>query len=217
MKSIISLFVLCLVSAGVHAQSSQSTASFIEGKHYRVLPQQQPTTTETAIEVVEAFSYMCPHCFTFQPHLHGWLQSQQDVELVRMPVALGHIKWLSTAKAYYVAEAMGILDQTHMPMFETIHRLRTDLSDPGKQAEFFKTYGITAEDYNKALTSFAVDTRIKRSRAMARNYQISGTPTVIINGRYITSPLMAGSMENAVEVIDMLVNMERDRLAVSQN
>lgn len=208
MKTFISLLVLSLATVGANAQPVANT-DFVEGKHYRVLPQQQPTTTGTKIEVVEAFSYMCPHCFSFQPYLHEWLKGQQDVTLVRLPVALGHVKWLSTAKAYFVAEALGVLEQSHMAMFENIHRLRKDLSDPKEQALFYTDYGISEADYNKALASFAVDTRIKRSHVMARNYQLSGTPTVIINGKYITSPLMAGSMENATRVIDMLVEQER--------
>lgn len=211
MRPLLFLLGFLALSATAHADITKPATEFISGVHYKTLPQQQPTESQDKIELIEAFSYMCPHCFRFQPYLHDWLAQHDDVELIRLPVALGHLKWLNTAKAFYVAEALGKLDATHMATFETIHKKRVDLSILEQQIDFFADYGIDKETYLKALESFAIDTKIRRSTTLARNYQITGTPTIIINGKYVTSALMAGSMENAIKVIDMLVKLERDQ------
>ncbi|KAF0191793.1 MAG: thiol:disulfide interchange protein DsbA [Gammaproteobacteria bacterium] len=208
-KRLLPLLFLLLTTAAATA------ASYEEGKQYqRIIPESPTVSTTDKIEVVELFWYGCPHCHRFEPVIDRWLEHKPaNVEFVRLPVILNE-KWEIHARVYYTAEALGVLDKTHLPLFEAIHSQRRKLDTEDSLMEFFKGFGVKEEDFRKTFHSFAVDSKVRRARELGRRYNISSTPSIVINGKYRTDPGMAqGQASETMKVVDFLVAEETRKAA----
>lgn len=176
---------------------------------YKLLIPPQPVQTGDKIEVVEVFWYGCPHCFQFEPYLEKWLeQKPDDVEFVRLPGVLGK-GWIPHARAFYAAEQLGVLDKIHRPLFNAIHIEGEHLANEDQLARFFENQNIDEDDFRDAFNSEGVDQEVKQAFMRGRDFRITGVPTVIVNGKYLTSASMAGSHENVIKIIDELITRER--------
>ena len=197
--------VLFFISSLAVAQALQ----FDEGTEYqRVVPPQR-TETGDKIEVLELFWYGCPHCYHFEPLLDKWLQNKPaNVEFRRMPVIFTNPKWELHAKAYYTAEALGVLDKIHRPLFDAIHAQNRDLGTEAALMAFFAQHGVSNEDFQRTFNSFSVRTKTNQAKTMTDRYGISGVPAVIVNGKYRTDGISAGTLENALAVVNYLINNE---------
>jgi thiol:disulfide interchange protein DsbA len=188
--------------------SFAGATTFVEGKDYRVLPQAQPTTNPDRIEVLELFWYGCPHCHRFEPYIEKWLKTKPDnVDFVRMPAILRE-KWSLHARAYYTAETLGIVDKIHKPLFDAIHVEKRYLFDEDSLMQFFSEFGVSNEEFRNTFHSFAVDSKVRRARQMSKRYMATGTPAVVVNGKYLTGPGMAKGFANLIKVINFLVARE---------
>ncbi len=197
------VLISLLIAVPAHA------ASFTEGKEYQKLARPQPVSTTDTIEVVELFWYGCSHCYRLEPFVHKWLESKPgDVTFVRIPAVLGK-GWELLAKAYFTADLLGVLDKVHGELFSTIHEKNKKIQNEKMLREFFVAQGVSGEDFDKTINSFAVTVKVNNARMMTRNYRITGVPTVIVNGKYSTSASQAGSNPNMMAVIDYLVEQER--------
>lgn len=155
-----------------------------------------------AIEVIEFFWYGCPHCNRFHPHIERWKESRpDDVSFRHMPAILSP-RWELHAKAFFAADVMGVLDTFHGAMFEAIHDDRRRLDNATAIGEFAASLGIDGERFVATMQSFAVDTRIRRAKSLQRAYGVTGTPSVVIDGRYRTSGSIAGGVGNMIPVIN---------------
>jgi protein dithiol oxidoreductase (disulfide-forming) len=169
----------------------------------------QPTQTGDKIEVVEVFWYGCPHCYSLEPYLEKWLEGiPEDVEFRRVPGVLGK-NWLPHARAYYTAEILGILDNIHKPLFEAIHRDNKNIMDEKRLRDFFVQQGVKKAEFDKVYRSQEVTDRIKEAFTTSMGYKLTGVPAIIVNGKYHTSASMTGSNQKLIEVIDQLVDRER--------
>ena len=188
--------------------AAPAAARTLEESYEEVRPA-QPTQTVGKIEVLEFFWYGCPHCYAFEPLLEKWLASKPaDVEFVRVPGVLNE-NWLAHARAFYVEQKLDVLHKIHQPLFEALHKEKKLIYTEEALREFFESLGVDGEQFTKAYDSAETTTRIKQALLLARNYQIDGVPTVIVNGKYRTSAAMAGSYEGLIQVIDALVARER--------
>ena len=193
------------------AQAAPAAARQFElGKQYERLSPTQPTSSgPDKIEVAEIFWYGCPHCFTFDPYLESWKENlPADVNFVRIPALWNDLLKIH-AQIYYTAEALNKLDEMHAAIFREIHVNRNGLNTPAAIRDFFGTFGVDGETFDKTFESFAVYTKIQRADELARRYRVSSVPTVIVNGKYTTNATMAGSYPKLLEVVDELVDMER--------
>jgi len=180
-----------------------------EGVQYERIARAVPTTTGDKIEVVEMFGYLCPHCNSFEPRLEKWKAEQKDdVQLVTIPVVFGR-SWEPYARAFYVAELLGKVDETHKAMFDAIHKERRNMRSADDLAAFYADYGVEPENFLKQYDSFAVGMKLKQGDAKARGYEITGVPTMIVNGKYRITAASAGGHEQMLEVVDYLVEKER--------
>lgn len=162
------------------------------------------------IEVIEFFWYGCPHCDRFRPHIERWKQSRpDDVDFRHMPAVLSP-RWETHAKAFFAASIMDVLDVFHEAMFDALHRERRELDTATEIGEFVETLGIDGEKFVATMQSFAVDTRIRRARSLQRAYGVTGTPTVVIDGRYRTSGAMTGGVANMIPVINERIEAIRN-------
>ncbi|MEX2523767.1 MAG: thiol:disulfide interchange protein DsbA/DsbL [Gammaproteobacteria bacterium] len=195
--------ILFLLAAGfTHAADPYEEA-------YRQISPTQPTQTDDKIEVVEIFWYGCPHCYDFEPHIERWHENApDDVAFRRMPAVLNQ-SWIPHARAYYTAAKLGVLEQIHKPLFDALHRERKRIFSESDLRDFFVSRGVDGGDFTRVYNSNEVETKIKQAYFMARNYKLTGVPSVVVNGKYMTSASMTGTYEKLIQVIDHLVEKER--------
>jgi thiol:disulfide interchange protein DsbA len=181
-----------------------ATTAFVEGKDYKLLASPSPATPGV-IEVREFFWYGCPHCFRLDPFVTNWLKTKpKDVNFVRTPAALNPV-WEGNARGYYAVEMMGLVEQTHTPLFNTIHEKQVRIFDEDSLAHFYQRYGVDSAKFHGLFNSFAVTGKVAQSKALAQKYQIEGVPAVVVNGKYVVS----GENAKVLEVTDFLIAKER--------
>lgn len=187
-----------------------SAVTYTEGEQYEVLKTPQATGDSGTIEVVELFWYGCPHCYRLEPFIHDWLQNKPaDVKFIRLPAILGK-GWELLAKAYFTADLLGVLDKIHGDLFTEIHEKENRITNEKQLRDFFTAHGVPPEDFDKMFDSFAVAVKVNNARLMTRRYEISGVPTLVVNGRYSTSAGQAGSNKEVINVLNYLVDMARE-------
>lgn len=180
-----------------------------EGRHYRTLDNPVRTASDSGVEVAEVFWYGCPHCYTFKPLVESWADKAPDyVNFVKLPAALGQ-SWEPHAYAFYALEAMGELDKVHDALFTALAGERRPLNTPEALADFVSGYGVDAEEFLNHYRSFGVRARVQQAQSKIRGARITGTPTMLINGKYVVSASMAGGHEAVLAVVDHLVEQER--------
>lgn len=209
MKRFIAMVGLML-SVGLLAAAPVRAAD--DGRGYITLAAPQPTNDPSRIEVVELFSYACPHCHDFEPLLGKWAAAQpQDVVFIRIP-AVFRPSWEPLARAYYAAEMLGVLDKTHAALFRAIHEQKQEFPDEDALAKFVAAQGVDEKAFRDAYNSFAVAAKLNRGKQLLQRYAISGVPSLVINGKYRTSANEAGGHEGMIAVTDKLVAQERAAL-----
>lgn len=204
-----------LTSSAVLALSLLSAASLVNaqpwvaGEHYRVLDNPVRTASDNGVEVAEVFWYGCPHCYNFKPLAEAWEAEAPDyINYVKLPAALGR-SWEPHAYAFYALEAMGELDRVHDALFDALAGERRPLNTPEALADFVAGYGVDAEKFLENYNSFGVRARVQQAQAKIRGARITGTPTMLVDGKYVVSASMAGSHENTLKVVEYLAEKER--------
>ncbi len=184
-----------MVGATAHAQSG-----------YEVLDNPQPTSGD-AIEVREFFSYGCSHCHSFEPRFSAWAaQMGEAVDVVHTPVTFGRESWVVLARAYYAAQALGIIEQTHRALFDAIHNEGRRFSAPEDIADFYaEITAVSPTDVLNAMNSFAVNASIKRAERLVQAYRVAGTPSLGVDGRYSIDVRAAGGQQGMLDVAQTLV------------
>jgi protein dithiol oxidoreductase (disulfide-forming) len=175
---------------------------------YEVISPAQPTQHADKIEVVEFFWYGCPHCYAFEPELKKWVKAQvKNVEFIRVPAVFNDV-WAKHGKAYFTAEALGVVDKVHDDFFDAIQNKKQSLETEDELAKFFVAHGVKEADFRDTYNSFIVDSKMRQTPALASRYGLTGVPAVIINGKYKTNGPLAGSHEKMIEVMTRLVKQE---------
>lgn len=175
---------------------------------YEMVEPPQPTADPSKVEVLEFFWYGCPHCYHLEPDLNAWLKKKPaNVEFIRQP-AIFNERWGAHAKAFFTAEALGIVEKVHGDFYEAIQNQKRKLETEDELAAFFKEHGIAESDFRKAYKSFAVDTKMRQAATMAQRYGITGTPAIVINGKYRTSGSLAKSFPRMIEIMNELIAQE---------
>nr|WP_246109242.1 thiol:disulfide interchange protein DsbA/DsbL [Vulcaniibacterium gelatinicum] len=183
----------------------------VAGTDYVEIPGGQPfEPLNGKIEIVEAFGYTCPHCANFQPLVNAWKeQLPPDVRFTYVAAPFGGY-WVPYAKAYYTAEALGLLDRTHDAVFQAIHLERTlpvqPLPSDAQIAAFYARYGADPKQFAETMSSFAINAKLNRARQFLQRTGVEGTPTLIINGKYRVT---ARTLEDSVRIATQLVALER--------
>jgi len=203
---------------------AQESGEFKAGQHYQVLPQAVPQKDGSRIEVTELFWYGCGHCYHFEPTLNRWKKEiPEDVALLKIPAIWQPVMEVH-ARMYYVADAMGVLDKMHGPIFNAINNQRKMFAtrdgrdwnpDLAAIEALFNEHGADGAKAAKLMNSFAVNSKIKQGMANQRAYQLSGTPEVVVAGKYRISTSLPGfkgksnGQEMMLEVADYLIAKER--------
>lgn len=181
-------------------------SSFKDGVEYRTLPALQAIEAKGKIEVLEFFWYGCPHCHDFDPELQAWVKRQgKDVSFKRVPIAFRD-DFLPHSQMFYAFEELGKGDAYTDKVMNAIHGQRKQLLKESEIADWIATQqGVDAKAFMTAFKSFGVITKAKAANQKGSAFRIDGVPTVAIQGKYLTSPSIAGSRARALETMDHLV------------
>ena len=194
------------------AQSERS--ELMEDVDYVVIPRQRLSNTER-IEVAYFFYYGCQWCFKFEPVIGDWLkQKPVDVSFRRIP-ALRNTRWITLTRAYYAFDALGLLPKLHAKAFNAFHRDDVNLQSESELFDWVARQGVDRKRFEEVFRSDAVTTRMMDSRALTDAFQIESTPSVAVDGRYLTNSGMTGGVGQLMVVVDELVRLARaERRAV---
>jgi thiol:disulfide interchange protein DsbA len=201
---------LAAVLMFVAAAGAQSAP--VEGVNYKTLRPAVPTSVAPGkVEVVEVFWYACGHCYVLEPRLESWEKNGKPpyVELVRLPAVWNDV--LKThARLFYTIEVLG-KPQLHAEVFREINVKGNRLDTPEKIEAFLTARGVTKADFQKTFTGFAVESKLARAVDLNKRYRITSTPTVVVNGKYVTDVGMAGGEDQLFQTIDALAAMEKPK------
>ena len=200
------VFSALFVAVGLQFAHAQITA----GKDYVALTPAQPVETGDKIEVLEVFSYMCPHCYQFEPRLSAWTKAQPaDVVVRKLPVSFNREAWASVSRIYYALEAMGELGRLHGKVFDAIHSENLQLANPEVAADWAAKNGLDRKKFVDTLNSFAVQTKVARLPQLTRNYGVESVPTMIVDGKYKVAG--ATSYDDVLRIAGELVQLARSQ------
>ena len=202
MKRIIALtgmaFAIGLVNISAQA------ADYVAGKDYKVLDNPEKISGN-AIIVREFFWYGCPHCYELNPHMEKWAKTKdKDVAFFATPAALNPV-WEASARGFYAAQLLGFEKKTHNALFEAVQKDGKQLFDQKSLSKWYASKGVDQKKFDSLYNSFAVGTKIGRSQAGAKQYQLTGVPAVVVQGKYVVE----GEGSKVVKVVDYLVDKVR--------
>lgn len=181
----------------------------MEDVDYRVIPQQRLSDTER-IEVVYFFYYGCQWCYQFEPFVDDWLKKKPvDVSFRRVP-ALRNTKWIVLTRAYYTFETMDLLSRLHAKAFRAFHKEDVNLQSEGTLFDWVAKQGVNRDRFEGVYRSDAVTARMTDSRALTDSFEVDSTPSVAVDGRYITSSGMTDGVARLMSVIEQLIQMVRN-------
>jgi thiol:disulfide interchange protein DsbA len=202
-----------LVAASLFGMSAQAAEPIEAGKQYVELSSAVPVSVPGKIEVVEMFWYGCPHCYAFEPVINPWVAKlPADVHFVRIPAMFGG-PWDAHGQLFITLDTMGVESKIHAAVFEAIQKGHQKLTDKNDMAEFVATQGVDKTKFLETFDSFAVKGKIAQYKELAKKYEISGVPTMIVNGKYRFDLGTAGGPEQALQVADQLIAKERAAVA----
>jgi len=170
--------LLCMLAAPVYAQ--------VENQDYKTLHPAQPLPATAKVEVIEFFSYACPHCYAMQPHIEKWAaELPKDVTFTRVPVSFGRREWGQLSRAHYALEATGDLARLEDALFEGIHKDHRPLFDEDNLAAWAGEHGVDAGKFRAAFESPGVSAQTMRAEQLSRLYTINSVPSVVVDGKYL--------------------------------
>lgn len=196
-------------AAAEEAAKAETPKEYVAGTDYDVINPPVRSVDPAKIEVAEFFWYGCGHCYSFEPMIEPWKKKlPADVSFRGIPaVWQGNMEL--HAKAYYTAEALGVLDTMHPVLFQAMNVDRKPLASQAEIAALFVANGVSEEEFNKAFTSFGVSSQVRQAIASAKAAQITGTPALMVNGKYHISGRKAGTQSDMLKVADYLIEQER--------
>jgi thiol:disulfide interchange protein DsbA len=198
-----------LAGASLLGMSAVQADDIEAGKQYVELSSPVPVSVPGKIEVVELFWYGCPHCYQFEPTLNPWAEKlPEDVNFVRIPAMFGGL-WNVHGQLFITLESMKVEHQVHKAVFDAIHKDGKKLATPEEMAEFLAGQGVDKDAFLKAYNSFAVKGQMEKAKKLAMAYQITGVPTLVVNGKYRFDISSSGGPEQTLKVAEHLIDKER--------
>lgn len=213
LKRLFIVIVGLLVSAGCGAaEAGKADRQWQIGQDYLLIDPPVPTSTGNKIEVVEVFSYACPHCAHFQPYIDE-LKSKlpSNAQFVLVP-AVFNAQWEPFARAFYTAQSLGVLDKTHQVLFDALHRDHLPLNSMDTLADFYAKNGADKGTFLSTSTSFVIEGKLAHGNELVHSYGVDATPTLVVNGKYrvVMSNEHNIGPEEAVQIVLFLVKQEAD-------
>jgi thiol:disulfide interchange protein DsbA len=182
------LATLALLCLAVHGY----TAS-VEGQDYTLLSPPQPTVSGKKVEVIEFFAYYCPHCNALDRPLTEWAKANADKIVFKRVHVSPNGEPMPQQRLYYTLDAMGKAEEYQSKVFYAMHVQHIHLNTDADVIDFVVKSGIDRNKFTQLYNSVTVQTKVQRALQMMTSYRISSWPTIVIDGKYVTSPAQAGS------------------------
>ena len=187
-----------------HAQTA-----LVEGRDYVTIEPALPSENPNKIEVVEYFSYACPHCYELNTHITKWESKlPADVVFTRVPVNFNPF-YLLMARLYYTLEAIGELKRLDSAVFSAIHEKGVKLIDDQSILEWATSQGVDAKKFSTAYNSFGVASKVRSADQLARDSKLQGVPALIVDGRYRVVGKEMKSIGDLLVLTDKVVDKVR--------
>ena len=200
-----SIFALVLA---LFAALSYAEDRWVEGEHYQALNPPVAVGRGDDVVVTEFFWYGCGHCYTFEPMLTAWGKQLPEGAVVKPSPAVWNEPMRMHAKAYFIAEVLDVGETMHPVIFDAMHVQRKRLTSRLELRDLFEDNDVDPEKFDKAFESFGVDSQVRQADARARSAKISGTPSLMVAGKYLIETRAAGSQTNMLEIARSLVEKE---------
>ena len=198
-STFLAIFLILITSSNLYAQ-----------KYVQISTEKQQESKD--IIIYEFFWYGCPHCYNLEPTMDRIeADLEKDTKVVKLPVALRD-SWIPHAKLYYALKQMDKIDLVHNLIFEEIHLEDNRLNTEQQMIDFLGKHGIDTDKFIEKYNSFGTEARIKKASNLAKKYQIDSVPTIIINGKFLTSGSYVSSYDELYSVVNLLVERERNDL-----
>ncbi len=213
--------LMAAIVMSMSAVSMDAKAELVEGRDYRVVSPAKLTRDPKKIEVLEYFSWGCSHCYEFYPVLSDWAKkTPKDVILVKSAVTVGIDQWIPLARAFYAFDYSGDIARLDELVFKAIHEQHVALSSDEKIAAWAERQGIDGKKFLAATNSMGVTSKWQQAEADSRSIPIEGTPTLVVDGKYVLLATGAKSYAEWMPLLDQLIAKVRteraDRKKVSK-
>ena len=198
-------FALTLASASLLPLAARAAVEPVEGRQYTKVSTPQPVLVAGKTEVIEFFGYWCPHCNDFEPKLSAWVKKlPASVVFRRVPVAWQpmHVPY---QKLYFALEALGQIEALNGKAFYAVHVQGLRLDNDAGLAAFASANGLDRAKLVDAMNSFSVASKVQAANKAFAAFGIRGVPALAVNGRFVTSPEIAGGEEGALRVVEALL------------
>lgn len=215
-RILIALFFTSLLSLSIpaHSQVVQNAIpaaeklQIVEGQHFTRLEKPLKISTGDKIEVRELFWYGCPHCNRLEPVIINWLKTKpENSEFIPMPAVFSE-RWIFHARAFYTIKALGLEEEAHPKVFESIHNKRRPINNIKQLSRFLKAnYDVDSDKVQKAFNSFTVDSNLRAANAYSLKSGSNGVPTVIVDGKFRATVRSAGGNKELFDVVDQLIDL----------
>lgn len=204
--------LLACLAALVLACAAAQAAPPLAGREYQLLEPPRPSP-RGKIEVIEFFWYGCPVCYEAQPRISRWLQEAgPEVQLRRVP-AVNNEGWEPFARAYYALESLQAIERLHWPLYDNHHFDDRRLDQEANLVAWVAANGVDPGQFKAALTSIDTRQKVEFARRMLGTYNVHGVPSMVVDGRYLTSARMAGGTGEMMAVVEYLVGLARQERA----
>ncbi|MBP8170294.1 MAG: thiol:disulfide interchange protein DsbA/DsbL, partial [Azonexus sp.] len=179
-------FVSTIFALGAALTVARPSLAQTAGKDYTPISPAQPTDDAAKVEVLEFFSYGCPHCADFNPLVHAWAAKlPADVVFKKVPITFGRGAWESIARLYYTLEITGDLARLEADVFRAIHTEKINLFEAGALTEWVVKKGVDQKKFTDTFKSFGVMSKVKRGDQLAQAYKIQGVPALAVDGKFM--------------------------------
>lgn len=202
-SALAALFLAC-AAAGAQAQSAPEL-----GRDYVRLDPAQPVSGGDKIEVIEFFYYGCPVCYELEPKLSRWYFNGPGMVALRRVPALSSDNWDNFGKLFYTLEAMGQLARLHWPVYDNFHFNGVKLNEQAVAAAWAAHNGVDKQKFLDTFGSPQIQAKLATARKMTQSYEIKGVPSIVVDGKFLTSARMTGGTDALLRVVDGLVELAR--------
>jgi len=210
MQRILTTLLGWLVAAACSATLA-SAAEPQRDRDYTLISPAQPTQAPAGkVEVIEFFSYGCPHCKDFHPELSDWAAKlPADVSFRRVPISFGRPAWARLAKIYYALEATGNLAKLDGAVFRALHDERANFANDEAVVEWAAGKGIDRKKFADAMAGFSMQSQVARGDQEAAAHKISGVPALVVDGRYLAINASTSDFAGLLKLTDALIDKAR--------
>jgi len=189
---------------------SGAAANLVEGRDWRALELPQPTSAPGKIEVLEFFSYGCPHCAHLNPFVKPWAAAlPPDVSFRRIPVTFGRAAWANLARLYFALEVTGDLDRLDQAVFDAVTEQRKNLYTESAILDWVKGQGVNLDAFKEAFNGFTAELEVKRSDELVQRYRVDAVPRITVAGRYVVVGDGVKGYDDLLAIADQLIAKAR--------